>query len=362
MTERPFFRAVKRGLYPAAAMLFSRAKVVEGRLKKHGTPFRCLIVDNAQFGDYFVQRVYEEPPAVVERRRIWIPALRGILRRHSPSCDLLVAVLPKRYDRMVRGLYDYRATENVRQVIDTSGTWDDVRKRLSKTKRQISNNFEEKHGLAHRMSTAPEDFDFFYRRMFVPHIQRKFGALAAIDPYEEMKRFFQQGMLLFVTKEGRDAAAALCVVRGDVLEFRRTGVLDGDDSHISGGAQTALYYFQLRFANGQGLRAIDTMMSASFLNDGVYLHKKEWGAAVQPDDEARAWVYLFNARPSESIARFFESNPMVVHGPGGLEGVVGAPGPGREDGQGLDELVRRYQANGLRGFRVVTETSVVEKR
>jgi hypothetical protein len=362
MTDRSLFGVVKRGLYPATAMLVARARVVEGPLKKHGTPFRCLIVDNAQFGDYLLQRLYDEPPAVVARKRVWIPALRRLLRRHSPSCDLLVAVLPKAYDGMVRGLYDYRATENVRQVIDTSGSWDDVRKRLSKTKRQISNNFEEKHGLAHRMSTAPEDFDFFYRRMFVPHIQRKFGSLASIDAYEEMKRFFQQGMLLFVTKDGRDAAGALCVVKDDVLEFRRTGVLDGDDSHISGGGQTALYYFQLRFANGQGLRAVDTMLSASFLNDGVYLHKREWGATVLPDDEARAWVYLFNARPSEAIARFFESNPMIVDGPNGLEGVVGAPGPDREHGQGLDDLVRRYQANGLRDFRVVTETQVVEKR
>lgn len=353
---------VKQAVYPAASMFFSHATLVDGCLKGSTEPFRCLFVDNTPFGEYVKGRMYEPAPRELEKRRILIPALKRLLRQKPSAFDLCLAVLPKPYDRLFRGLYDYRTTDGVRQVIDTSGTWDGMRTLFAKKKRQISNGFEEKFGLGCRISRDPQDFEHFYHRMFVPHIVRRYGELASIDAYGEMRKFFERGLLVLVTKREVAVAGALSLIEDGVLRFRRTGVLDGDENIVEGGAQTALYYFQLRYANANGLRAVDTMISAPFLNDGVFRHKKEWGAAVLPDDDASTWVYLFNAHPSGSIARFFENNPMIVHGRGGLEGVVGAPGADHDADAAIETLVRRYRADGLQGFRVVTDTAVLERR
>lgn len=354
-------RRLKRVVYPAVAMAFSHATLVEGRLKGSGEPFRFLFVDNTPFGEYVNGRIFEQPPAVLMKRRIPILRLRHLLARRPALCDLCVAVLPRAYERIFLGLYDYRTTDGIRQVIDTSGTWEDVRATFGKKKRQISNGFEEKSGLAHRMSRDPADFDFFYHRMFVPHIRRRYGDLASIDPYREMKAFFERGLLVFVTRGDAPVAGALCLVEDGMLRFRRTGVLDGDEAHVEGGAQTALYYFQLRYAQATGLRAVDTMLSAPFLNDGVFRHKREWGAAVMPDEEAATWVYLFHAGPSGTSARFFEANPMVAYGARGLEGVVGLPEPSVGLDRAVDDLLRRHETRGLQGFRVVTPTTVLER-
>jgi hypothetical protein len=303
--------------------------------------------------------MYEAPPLVLQKRRIWIPALKKLIQQRANSFDLCVAVVPKAYESTFQGLYDYRGTEAVRQVIDTSGSWEDVRSRFSKKRRQLTNEFPEKTGLGYRMSNDLEEFDYFYHRMFAPHIRKRYGELSHVDSYGDMKKFFLKGRLLFVTRGEAAVAGALCLVEDRTLVFRRTGVLDGDETHIEGGAQTALYYFQLKYANEHNLRAVDTMKSAPFLNDGVYKHKRDWGATVLPDDESSDWVYFFNKGPAEKLASFFESNPTIVYSDAGLKGVIGIADATDLSSASVNNLTHRYQASGLHGFTILTRAGAL---
>jgi hypothetical protein len=101
------------------------------------------------------------------------------------------------------------------------------------------------------------------------------------------------------------------------------------------------------------------MMSAPFLNDGVYRNKREWGATVLPDNESRTWVYFFHAAPSEKIAHFFEINPTIVHSDKGLKGVVGISGTMEIPIAAINDIAHRYQSRGLEGFTVVTGAGAV---
>lgn len=350
---------IRRQLYPVFSKFFSHATLVEGRLKGTEHPFRCLFVDNSSFADNLMARMYETPPVVLQRRRIWIPSLKKLIAVKPGSIDLCVAVLPTAYESTFHGLYDYKCTEAVRQVIDTSGSWEDIKSGFSATKRKKTNRFSERYGLGSRVSEDLKEFDFFYHRMFVPHIKKRFGELSVIDSYHEMKEFFLKGRLLFITKDNEAVAGALSLVEDGTLVFRRTGVLDGDETHIEGGAQLALYYFQIKYANEHNLRAVDSMMSTPFLNDGVYKNKREWGATVLPDNESRTWVYFFHASPSEKIANFFEINPTIVHSDKGLKGVIGISGAMDIPTVSISDITHRYQARGLGGFTVVTSTGAV---
>jgi len=351
---------LKQKLYPFASKWIAHAVLVEGRLKGADQPFKCLFVSNSKFTEHLEARMFRDPPVVLRRRRILIPMLRRLLRKQSGTFDLCVAVVPKWYEPVFHDVYDYRCAEFVQQIIDVSGTWDELRSRFSKTRYQITNRFVERTGLDYRVSRDPQDLDLFYHRMFVPHIRKRYGDLSDIESYEEMKKFFENGLLLFVTRDKAAVAGALCRVENGTLIFRRAGVLDGDESHVKIGAQTALYYFQIRYAMDLKLRALDTMASLGFLNDGVYLHKRGWGAAVYPYGGSQNWVYLFNARPSTSMASFFGDNPLIVHKDQGLVGVIGISGVSEASDQRIMDHVRQYRAGGLRGFTVVTPTGTLE--
>ena len=97
-----------------------------------------------------------------------------------------------------------------------------------------------------------------------------------------MCRAFEQGFLLLVLAGDQPVAGALSQRADNHPVFRRTGVLQGEEAHIRRGAQTALYYFQLRLALELGLDAVDAMNSFPFLDDGVFQHKADWGAVTLP--------------------------------------------------------------------------------
>jgi hypothetical protein len=322
---RAALRSIKRAIYPLTSKLVTNTVLVEGYLKGTDQPFRTLFVHNCLFNTALMARMYAQPPDILQRRRIGIPSLGSMVRSRHGNFDLCIAVVPKVYDAMFSPLCAYRGQEEVRQVIDTSGTWEEVRARFSKKRRQMTNNFGARYGLTYRISHADEDFDFFYHRMHVPHIRRRYGDLSEMDSHASMREFFHKGFVLFVLREGVPVAGALSLVQGDSILFRRSGVLDGDDTHIKGGAQTALYYFQLRHAIHSGYRSLDTMKSAPFLNDGVFCHKADWGARALPDNEARQSVLYFVPEPDARTARFFEINPAVVCEGNGLSGVAGDP-------------------------------------
>lgn len=350
---------IRRIAHATATQHLSRLSVVEGRLKGTDIPFRCLFVSTALFTEILKKRLYDEPPAVIGTSIIWLRRARKRIEERLGSVDLCVAVLPKGLQGVFEGFYDFRTTELVRQAIDTSGSWDEIRSRFSNNKRRIANKFADRYGLQYRISNDLADFDLFYHRMFVPHIRKRFGALAEIDAYDEMKEHFHKGHLVLITKGETAVAGALSLVENGTLLFRRTGVLDGDESHIEGGAQTALYYFQLKYASDNHLRSVDAMLSDPFLNDGVYQHKREWGARVLPDPDASRWVYFINARPSEKMSRAFERIPLVFHSEDGLRGLIGVPEAADASDPAVAKTAYRYRSDGLQGFTVMTPTGTL---
>jgi hypothetical protein len=354
MVEKiPFAGMVKSSLADLRARYFARAVELEGNLKGTEIPFRCWLVGENTITKRVYHRMYEGTPTVRKREWVSLPGFKERLAHHAEGLDLCLAVLPKEYESTLAGAYSYLSSEKVRQVIETSGTWEQVRSGFVHKKQQITNNFSEKYGLEYRISHDPSDLAFFYERMFVPHIRRRYGELSIIEPYEKIKPFFEKGMLLFVRKNGVDVAGALSLIQNETLVFRRTGVLDGDESHVEAGAQTALYYYQIKYANENGLRAVDAMMSHPFLNDGVFRHKKEWGATVLSDDESYTWVYLFHLGPSAKLAKFYEDNPMVISTVKGLQGLVGLSGKDNSTQDVLKVFSKRYACKGLEGFVLI---------
>ena len=315
-------RVIKRKIYPIISKYLLRATIVEGFLRETECPFRCLIIGDSLFTEYLQAKMYAEPPVVVKKWRIWNPALKKLILNPPNSIDMCIAVLPTKYESTFHGLYDFKCQGSVHQIIDTTGTWEDVRKRFSRRKRQITKDLPEKFNLGYRISNDLEDFNFFYHRMHIPHIKKQFGKLAFIDSYDAMKKIFLNGFLLLVISGKEAVAGSLCQVKDKVLISHRMGVLDGDESHILSGAQTAVSYFELIYANEQNLHSVDVGNSPPFFNDGVYRHKRDWGATVLPNEESNIWVYFFHTGSPEKIAYFYNKNPAIVYTDEGLKGVT----------------------------------------
>jgi len=346
------FQQVKQVVYPIVSKYFSYALLVEGSLKDSKKLIRCLFIDNFLFAKYLIRKTFVQPPHVLQTRRIWIGSLKRIIENAQCDIDICIAVLPVRYESVFRGLYNFKSQEWVRQVLDIQDSWEAIEKRFHKnpieTKRKIR-----KYNLTFKITRNLEDFNVFYYKMYLPHIMRQFGNISDIDSYKEMKCYFLSGFLLFVMDGEQPIAGGLCLIDNDILVFRRLGVLDGNRDHLHKGAQSAIYYFIIRYAKEEGFKKVDLMKSRPFLDDGVYRHKREWGASVYPDDESETWVYFFNLGQPEKISYFYQNNPVIIYTDKGLRGLLADPNEIGSHPGSLND-VYSYSCKGLRGFNVIT--------
>lgn len=344
---------LKYKAYPLLSRYWIRTTLVEGKLKNTNEVFRCMFVENNTLMLYMIPRMYGEAPVILKKSRIWIPLLKKILNTYSKSIDMAVVVLPSEYRGRLKESANFKNQMLIRSFIDTSGGPEEVIKQFRDNKRRFYNKMDKKPTFSYRVSKDLKDFDHFYHEMHVPHIQKQFEELAELDSYERMKDVFLNGFLLLIEEKNVAVAGVLCTIDNDVLVFRRTGVLNGDEEYVKRGASSAQYYFTLKFALEHGIPKIDLMRSRPFFNDGVYNTKRKWGATVYPDDEAGSWVYYFIPRYSDKMANFFEINPLIINIENKMYGLVGwghKDPPSKKDEKKLND---KYYSPGLDGLILI---------
>jgi hypothetical protein len=351
-------RYIKRTLYAYVSRFLFRTILVEGVMKGTDYPFRCLFIDESTYTKYLMGRTFEGPCTVLKSSRVWLPLLRKHIAANDH--DLCIAVLPVATDPGYHDQSDYRCTHHIQQIVDTSVTWEEIRRAFSKRTRGKVNMFQKKYDFTYRISTSLEDFEHFYHSMHVPHTKTRYGEIADIDSYDEMKKYFLKGKLLFVVRNDVAVAGSLILIEDETLFYRRAGVLDGDESHIKDDAQFALYYFMISYAKENNLKAVDLMWSVSFLNDGVFGHKRRWGATVYPLNNIDSWIHYYNVKPSAKMAKFFEINPLIYYGKKGLEALVGMTGDPEISTDAINKYIRKYKNDGIHRYTVITPQDTIK--
>lgn len=348
---------IKRMLYPITSQYICHVKIVEGVMKNSDKSLRCLFFGSSNFINSITTSTYDGSPRVIKNSRYFIPLIGNSIKNLPSVIDLCITVVPKKYDSRFKDIFEFKSDECIGQMIDISGTLEEVKKRFHQKKRQLSNNIIQKSELTYRISHDLRDLHMFYHDMFLPLIKYKYGDSSIIESYEEMKRHFLGGFLLLVDYDGEPVSGALCVIKDNILYFRRSGVLRNDYKYIKIGAQNALYLFVIIHAKELGLRFVDTMKSTSLMNDGVYRTKREWGASVYLDIESDTSVYYFIPRYSEKIALFFENTPIIIQKNDGLNGLVGSNHGIISISDCKKDLFKKYYSPGLNNFVVITPDS-----
>ncbi|MHB8109888.1 MAG: hypothetical protein ACYDHW_07635 [Syntrophorhabdaceae bacterium] len=340
----------------AIARYYRDATLTEGVLRNTNERFRCLFIENTDLRRYIELRTYREPPSVSKVGKIWIPSLRKTLNSFSGSIDMCIAVLPRKYRFNIDGYKLFKTQPLVCSEIDVSQGWKIVKTMLRRDKRQFANKMDRAPSFSHEISNNREDFDLFYREMYVPHVRKRFADLADIDPYDGMRKMFQKGFLLFITENDRKVAGVLCTIRDNILYSQRTGILHGDEALMRRGVASAEYYFTLRFAVEYGIDRVNFMRSRPFLNDGVFGTKRKWGAKVYPDDESRVDVLFIIPENSRKAAAFFDLNPSIVIEDSKMYGLLGWTDEKYPDIKQRIKMRQAYHSRGLSGLVLIQPT------
>jgi len=103
----------------------------------------------------------------------------------------------------------------------------------------------------------------------------------------------QSGFLLQVFDGRKWVSGAICQVRGKSVTVLAFGV-HGQYFHLlKRGVLSSVYYFVFHWAEKTGVETVDLLRSRANAADGVYEHKRRWGALAERDPWPHTAIWIF---------------------------------------------------------------------
>jgi hypothetical protein len=150
-------------------------------------------------------------------------------------------------------------------------------------RRSIEDNYgrkARKFGYTFTCSRDPEQVDIFYAHYYLPYIRWRYGNLSHVRTRASIRNLLHQGkgLLFKIEISGEWVAAIFCVRNTNQITILTVGVAEDFKRHLHRGALSAGYYFLTKWAQENDIAVLDLLRSRPFTNDGVYTHKRNWGA------------------------------------------------------------------------------------
>jgi hypothetical protein len=133
----------------------------------------------------------------------------------------------------------------------------------------------------------------FYEELLVPYVNFRFGDTTHVRNFKEIERVIKNGFLLQVFHQDEWIAGAACRRRKREITIFALGLISDFQYHLQRGALSSVYYFLFQWAEQNNIDTIDLLRSKADVNDGVYEHKRSWGATVEKDTWPHTVIRVF---------------------------------------------------------------------
>ena len=136
----------------------------------------------------------------------------------------------------------------------------------------------------------------FYREFYCPYILCRFGRAAHLRSFHELGTAMRSGFLLKVLQGSQWISGLVCRRhKAEVLAFAFG--LRGDYADLlRRGALSATYYFLIRWALEHSIEVVDLLRSRPHREDGVFVHKRRFGATPSLDSWPHSGIWVFPPR------------------------------------------------------------------
>ena len=191
----------------------------------------------------------------------------------------------------------------------------DLQKSLSKSRmRNIVRNIK-KYGLTYEIRKDIEDFDLFYRNMYVPFSLQRHGANAEIADYKHFAGKFrnESSMLFFIIADQKSVAGAYVELKENQQRLSAFGILDGSEEYYNQGVLGALYFFIIHYFYERGEDMLLVGNSRPVVFDGVSEYKRQIGAApYEKDLKGRKKLRFMLMNSSIPVVNILKNNPLYI--------------------------------------------------
>ena len=184
--------------------------------------------------------------------------------------------------------------------------WLGKNRRWKEIKRRIRKN-----GLSYKFSQNPSELDYFYKKMYLPYVENRFGdKVGGAAPFKKLRKWFRNGEILFITQDSQLIGGQIIKYRNGEARMCVLGVLDGNFSFVRMGAIGALYHYSLERMKERGYCYVNVGGTSPVLSDGVARFKISLGAEVIRK-KTKYTIKLVLRKNSQTMRDFLAQNPFI---------------------------------------------------
>jgi hypothetical protein len=202
-------------------------------------------------------------------------------------------------------------------------------------------------GFETKISLEENDFELFYREMYIPFVRARFGDSVIAKSRRRLLRDFRSGFLLLLLRDGRPLAGGIVRVEESTVDLTTLGIWHGADEILRSGVSAVIDYHLHEWAAANAKSQIGVGHTRPFPRDGVYFNKRKWMMEIGPDRDGVMAVALRWHAPEPLLIDVFKELPLVYQAARGL-GVFCVHAPGRTlQFNEARKLVRRHWTEGM---------------
>ena len=145
----------------------------------------------------------------------------------------------------------------------------------------------------------------FYEELYLPYITARFENTSHARALSEIRAAIKSGFLLQVFDHDIWISGAICRVKKKEICAFAFGHLPDTQYDLHWGALSATYYFIFKWADEHSVEKVDLLRSRPNTGDGVYEHKRRWGARPMIDSwpHTALWIFI----PKTEIGPFLKT-------------------------------------------------------
>jgi hypothetical protein len=212
------------------------------------------------------------------------------------------------------------------------------------------------NGLETSLSGLLDDFEEFYRSMYIPFTRARHGAAARLRNEISLRNCFRRGGLIWLTRDGERLAGLVFELTGDTLRTSAYGTRDGYSGLKKKGVATALYFHAIRHAIEHRRRFLDLGGCHACLNDGVLLYKRKWGVRVRIRPANQFYTLIRWAAWNAAVATFFADLPLLHQNGSRLAAITATPLAQMAPQADVDKIYRALHVPGVDEFVIVNSS------
>lgn len=234
------------------------------------------------------------------------------LKKFSIVCDAVFIKCDVFYTFYWRKKNFMIIPEWISMTLDISDSSEMVYKKLTDSAKDDIRKIK-KYGFTYEFSEDIDKLQFFYKKMYLPYIYKRYGSSAYCVTYFAMRLLFERdNKLMLIKHKGEYLAGSMFSVRNNKITATYTGIKDGNIKYLKQGVGAASYYFLIHWAKQKGFKILNFGTCRPFLNEGVFRYKSKWGATMTKQDGFTSGIIAFKPfNCSNGVKSFLLNNPFV---------------------------------------------------